>query len=378
MNRVIAVANQKGGVGKTTTAVNLAASLTATKRRVLLIDLDPQGNATMGCGIEKNAQSRTSCDVLLGDCGAVEALVPVEYGGFMLMPANQELTAAEVRLLTMMTGREFKLRNALKPIRADFDVILIDCPPALNMLTLNALVAADSVMVPMQCEYYALEGLSALVQTIEQIRGSINPELEIEGLLRTMFDPRNNLANEVSAQLIEHFGDKVFRTLIPRNIRLAEAPSFGKPALFHDKESRGALAYLALAGEMIRRDDVPAPGRDDWPRRRAARARIIRRIVPWNPSMSGKKPSLGRGLAELSPLLARRAGMPRVRQRRRWSAIGSPNLPLDLLQRGKYQPRVDMRPESLSELADSIKAQGVVQPILVRPLPGQSRRIAAL
>jgi chromosome partitioning protein len=195
--------------------------------------------------------------------------VPVEYGGFMLMPANQELTAAEVRLLTMMTGREFKLRNALKPIRADFDVILIDCPPALNMLTLNALVAADSVMVPMQCEYYALEGLSALVQTIEQIRGSINPELEIEGLLRTMFDPRNNLANEVSAQLIEHFGDKVFRTLIPRNIRLAEAPSFGKPALFHDKESRGALAYLALAGEMIRRDDVVPPaemiGRDDVP-----------------------------------------------------------------------------------------------------------------
>jgi chromosome partitioning protein len=232
MKRVIAVANQKGGVGKTTTAVNLAASLTATKRRVLLIDLDPQGNATMGCGIDKQAQSRTSCDVLLGDCAAAEALVPVEYGGFMLMPANQDLTAAEVRLLTMITGREFKLRNALKPVREDFDVILVDCPPSLNMLTLNALVAADSVMVPMQCEYYALEGLSSLVQTI-------------------------NLANEVSAQLIEHFGDKVFRTLIPRNVRLAEAPSFGKPVLFHDKESRGALAYLALAGEMIRRDDLP-------------------------------------------------------------------------------------------------------------------------
>jgi chromosome partitioning protein len=180
----------------------------------------------------------------------------------MLMPSNQDLTAAEVRLLGMITGREFKLRNALKPVREDFDVILIDCPPALNMLTLNALVAGDSVMVPMQCEYYALEGLSALVQTIEQIRGSINPDLEIEGLLRTMFDPRNNLANEVSAQLIEHFGDKVFRTIIPRNVRLAEAPSFGKPALFHDKESRGALAYLALAGEMIRRDDVPP---DDVP-----------------------------------------------------------------------------------------------------------------
>jgi chromosome partitioning protein len=176
----------------------------------------------------------------------------------MLMPSNQDLTAAEVRLLGMIAGREFKLRNALKPLREDFDVILIDCPPALNMLTLNALVAADSVMVPMQCEYYALEGLSSLMQTIEQIRTSINPELEIEGLLRTMFDPRNNLANEVSAQLIEHFGDKVFRTIIPRNVRLAEAPSFGKPALFHDKESRGALAYLALAGEMIRRDELPA------------------------------------------------------------------------------------------------------------------------
>jgi len=257
MKRVIAIANQKGGVGKTTTAVNLAASLSATKRRVLLVDLDPQGNATMGCGIEKNAVARTSCDVLLGDCTAMEALVAVEFGGFMLLPSNQDLTAAEVRLLTMTAGREFKLRDALKPIRADFDVILIDCPPSLNMLTLNALVAADSIMVPMQCEYYALEGLSALMQTFEQIRDSINADLKIEGLLRTMFDPRNNLASEVSAQLIEHFGDKVFRTVIPRNVRLAEAPSFGKPVLLHDKDSRGALAYLALAGEMIRRDDEP-------------------------------------------------------------------------------------------------------------------------
>ncbi len=255
MKRVIAIANQKGGVGKTTTAVNLAASLAATRRRVLLMDLDPQGNATMGSGIDKAQLQRGACEVLLGESDLDSALLPVAEGGFTLLPANQDLTAAEVRLLTLPIGREIKLRHALQPKREAFDVILIDCPPALNMLTVNALVAADSVLIPMQCEYYALEGLSALLDTVEQIREAANPQLAIEGLLRTMFDPRNNLANEVSSQLVTHFGDKVFRTIIPRNIRLAEAPSFGRPALFHDKESRGALAYLALAGEMIRRED---------------------------------------------------------------------------------------------------------------------------
>jgi len=256
MKRVIAIANQKGGVGKTTTAVNLAASLAATKRRVLLMDLDPQGNATMGSGVDKSQLTRSACEVLLGEATLAEAMIPVERGGFMILPANQDLTVAEVRLLSLPIGRETKLRHALEAHRDDFDVILIDCPPALNMLTVNALVAADSVLIPMQCEYYALEGLSALLSTVEQIRDAANPGLNIEGVLRTMFDPRNNLANEVSAQLIAHFAGKVFRTVIPRNIRLAEAPSFGTPVLFHDKESRGALAYLALAGEMIRREEL--------------------------------------------------------------------------------------------------------------------------
>ena len=271
MKRVMAIANQKGGVGKTTTAVNLAASLAATKRRTLLIDLDPQGNATMGCGIDKSQLQQGTCEVLLGEADIQSALVPLADAGFTMLPTNQDLVAAEVRLLTMTVGRETKLQTALRPIRENYDVILIDCPPSLNMLTVNALVAADSVLIPMQCEYYALEGLSALLSTVEQIKAAVNPGLELEGILRTMFDPRNNLANEVGAQLIMHFGDKVFRTIIPRNVRLAEAPSFGKPVLLHDRESRGALAYLALAGEMIRREEeaalppTPAASNEDGP-----------------------------------------------------------------------------------------------------------------
>lgn len=259
MSKVIAIANQKGGVGKTTTAVNLAASLAATKRQVLLIDMDPQGNATMGAGIDKNNLVLGSYEVLMGEASVREALVETGRNGFMLLPGNRDLTAADVNLVNA-PNREGRLRAALRDIVDEYDYILIDCPPSLNMLTINALVAADTVMIPMQCEYYALEGLSALMETIEQLRRSVNPGLEIDGLLRTMFDSRNNLANDVSAQLIMHFGEKVYRTVIPRNVRLAEAPSYGTPVLLHDSSSRGALSYLALAGEVLRRDEKSRAG----------------------------------------------------------------------------------------------------------------------
>jgi chromosome partitioning protein len=254
MGKVLAIANQKGGVGKTTTSINLAASLAKTRRRVMLIDIDPQGNATMGSGINKEAQDVTTYEVLLGIQPIESALQRVE-GEYDLVPANSHLSGAEVELIEL-EQRERRLRNALDGVRDRYDYILIDCPPALNLLTINALVAAHSVMIPMQCEYYALEGLTALLNTIRKIRETLNPQLQIEGLLRTMYDPRNNLDNEVSAQLKQHFGDKLYRTIIPRNIRLAEAPSHGKPVIAYDMQSKGAQAYLALAGEILRREEA--------------------------------------------------------------------------------------------------------------------------
>jgi len=253
MGRIIAVANQKGGVGKTTTAVNLAASLASTHRRVLLVDLDPQGNATMGSGLEKRDLARSAYHVLMGECDARAATVSLDQVQYALIPGNGDLTAAEVKLMEKI-AREQRLKKALDSVRDDYDYILVDCPPALNILTLNALVAADGVLIPMQCEYYALEGLTALLNTIQDVRDTVNPGLHVDGLLRTMYDGRNNLGADVSEQLTQHFGEQVYRTIIPRNVRLAEAPSYGRPVMYYDRTSRGALAYLALAGELLRRD----------------------------------------------------------------------------------------------------------------------------
>lgn len=250
MTDTLAITNQKGGVGKTTTCVNLAASLTRLGKRVLVVDMDPQGNATTGSGVDKHGEGSTACEVVLGQASVAEAARRVE-AGYDLVPANGDLTVAEVRLMEE-ERREYRLRDALAPV-AGYEHILVDCPPSLNLLTVNGLVAADGVVIPMQCEYYALEGLTALMRTIESIQRGPNPKLRISGLLRTMFDPRNRLSGDVSDQLTGHFGERVFRTVIPRNVRLAEAPSFGQPALLYDASSRGAVAYLALAGEMLRR-----------------------------------------------------------------------------------------------------------------------------
>jgi chromosome partitioning protein len=248
--RVLAVVNQKGGVGKTTTSVNLAAALAQAGRRVLLVDLDPQGNATMGSGIDKRTVGRTVYHVLLGLGELPGVRVRVERGGFDLLPANRELAGAEIELVEL-TGRETRLKNALERVAHEYDFILIDCPPSLSLLTVNALTAAQRVLIPMQCEYYALEGLSDLVGTIKRVRANLNPELEIAGLLRTMYDPRNTLSQQVSQQLEDHFKEKVYRTLVPRNVRLAEAPSYGVPAVLWDAASKGAQAYIALADEIL-------------------------------------------------------------------------------------------------------------------------------
>ena len=252
MARILAVVNQKGGVGKTTTSVNLAASLAALGRLVLLVDLDPQGNATMGSGIEKGQLTHSIYTVLLGQSEVEQAKQQSPTGKFDILPSNRELAGAEIELVDVQQ-RESRLKAALLALEPNYDFVIIDCPPSLNLLTVNALTVAHAVLIPMQCEYYALEGLSDLVQTLKKVRAHLNPVLEIEGLLRTMFDPRNSLAQQVSAQLEQHFGAKVYKTVIPRNIRLAEAPSYGKPVMYYDQTSKGALAYHALAAELLER-----------------------------------------------------------------------------------------------------------------------------
>ena len=249
---ILAITNQKGGVGKTTTSVNLAASLAAMQRRVLLVDLDPQGHATMGFGVDKNEVDAMVYDVLISPEHAPAAILHVDTAGVDLITSNVDLTGAELELIGY-DRREFRLRDALANLTG-YDYILIDCPPSLGLLTLNGLAASDRVLIPIQCEYYALEGLTALLQTIDRVRAAVNPGLAVEGILRTMYDPRNSLTRDVSAQLAEHFEAELYRTVIPRNVRLAEAPSYGLAALHYDKGSSGAKAYLALAGELVRRE----------------------------------------------------------------------------------------------------------------------------
>ncbi len=261
MSRIIALANQKGGVGKTTTCVNLAASL-ATQKKILIVDMDPQGNATMASGVSKFDLEKSVYNVIIDGIPAKDAIIFSKEGGYDILPGNSDLTAAGVRLMNFF-ARESRLKNALDVVRDNYDFIFIDCPPALNLLTVNSLCAADSVIVPMQCEYFALEGLTDLIDTIKQIKQNLNAKLEIEGILRTMFDSRAKLATAVSEDLKKNFKDMVYQTIIPRNVRLAESPSYGKPALYYDKSSVGARAYLALAGEILQKYDKKASKKTD-------------------------------------------------------------------------------------------------------------------